>query len=251
MYFLVALVLVYVDVIVMSSAYAMTWPIWLNPFATVLFNVCSAVTVVLCFAPVLRGCGCYYVRQKTLLQCLQLLRGGIWVCMRCPCLCVCCLCFGMGTMFAKFHVWCIMFSLSAVLNRLMRNTSPRGLMCFRCLIFSLSWPCELLFLLCFIASSTRGVVGVMFYPCMVCVTLSMELYVLCVACLIVFINCSVKQLAILVFNTVYVDLQYDYISLTLCWMCVCKGRARLLWWRQCWCSSRGMCGCGERGRVII
>ena len=30
------------------------------------------------------------------------------------------------------------------------NASPRGPMCFRCLIFSLSGPCELLFLLCFI-----------------------------------------------------------------------------------------------------
>ena len=29
--------------------------------------------------------------------------------------------------------------------------SPRGPMCFRCLIFNLSGPCELLFLLCFIA----------------------------------------------------------------------------------------------------
>ena len=38
---------------------------------------------------------------------LQLLRGGIWACMRCP--------------------------------------SLRGPMCFRCLMFSLSGPCELLF----------------------------------------------------------------------------------------------------------
>ena len=29
--------------------------IWLNSFATVLFSVCSAVTVVLCFIPVLHG----------------------------------------------------------------------------------------------------------------------------------------------------------------------------------------------------
>ena len=38
--------------------------IWLNPFATVLFSVCSAVTV---------GCVwyvCCYVRKKALLQCL-------------------------------------------------------------------------------------------------------------------------------------------------------------------------------------
>ena len=55
--------------------------IWLNPFATVLFTVC---VVTLCFVPVLRGCVwyvCCYVRKKALL------RGGIWACMRCPCLC--------------------------------------------------------------------------------------------------------------------------------------------------------------------
>ena len=58
--------------------------IWLNPFTTVLFNECSSVTVD-CFVPVLRGCVwyvCCYVRKKALLQCLQLLRGGIWACMR-------------------------------------------------------------------------------------------------------------------------------------------------------------------------
>ena len=47
--------------------------IWLNPFATVLFTVCSTGTVVLCFVPVLRGCVwyvCCYVRKNALLQCL-------------------------------------------------------------------------------------------------------------------------------------------------------------------------------------
>ena len=43
-----------------------------------------------------------------------------------------------------------MFLLRAVLNILVRNASPRGPMCFRCLIFNLSGPCELLFLPCFI-----------------------------------------------------------------------------------------------------
>ena len=42
-----------------------------------------------------------------------------------------------------------MFLLGTVLNILVR--SPRGPMCFRCLIFNLSRPCELLFLLCFIS----------------------------------------------------------------------------------------------------
>ena len=39
-----------------------------------------------------------------------------------------------------------MFLLRVVLNILVRNASPRGPMCFRCLIFNLSGPCELLFL---------------------------------------------------------------------------------------------------------
>ena len=43
-----------------------------------------------------------------------------------------------------------MVLLRAVLNILVSNASPRGPMCFRCLIFSLSGPCELLLLLCFI-----------------------------------------------------------------------------------------------------
>ena len=44
--------------------------VWLNPFATVLFSVCSAVTVVLCFVPVLHACIwylCCYVEKKALL----------------------------------------------------------------------------------------------------------------------------------------------------------------------------------------
>ena len=43
-----------------------------------------------------------------------------------------------------------MFLLRAVLNILVRNASPSGPMRFRCLIFRLSIPCELLFLVCFI-----------------------------------------------------------------------------------------------------
>ena len=47
-----------------------------------------------------------------------------------------------------------MFLLRAVLNILVRNASPSGPMCFRCQIFNLSGPSELLVLLCFIASWT-------------------------------------------------------------------------------------------------
>ena len=42
--------------------------------------------------------------------------------------------FGIGHMLANFHVWGIRFLLTAVLNILVRNASPRGPMCFRCLI---------------------------------------------------------------------------------------------------------------------
>ena len=53
-----------------------------------------------------------------------------------------------------FHMCGIMLLLKAVLNMLVRNANPRGPMCFRCLMFNLSGPCELLFLLCVIASWT-------------------------------------------------------------------------------------------------
>ena len=36
-------------------------------------------------------------------------------------------------------------------------------------------------------------VSVMLYPCILCVALLMDLFVLCVVCLAVFVNCLVKQ----------------------------------------------------------
>ena len=39
----------------------------------------------------------------------------------------------------------IMLVLKAVSNMLVKNASARGPMCFRCLMFSLPGPCELLF----------------------------------------------------------------------------------------------------------
>ena len=38
--------------------------------------------------------------------------------------------------------------------------------------------------------------SIMLYPCMLYVALSMDLFVLCVACLTVFVSCLVKQFAI-------------------------------------------------------
>ena len=39
-------------------------------------------------------------------------------------------------------------------------------------------------------------VSVMLYPCILCVALLVYLFVLCVTCLTVFVNCLVKQFAI-------------------------------------------------------
>ena len=51
-------------------------------------------------------------------------------------------------------------------------------------MFNVSGPGELLFLLCCIASWTGVVVSVMLYPCILCVSLFVYLFVLCVCQLI-------------------------------------------------------------------
>ena len=51
--------------------------------------------------------------------------------------------FGMGTMLANFHVW-YSVGVKGSFNMLVRNASPRGPMCLKCLMFSMSGPCELL-----------------------------------------------------------------------------------------------------------
>ena len=57
-------------------------------------------------------------------------------------------------MLANFDMCGIMLVLRAVFNMLVRNASRKG---FRCLV---SGSCELLFLLCCIASWTRVVVSI-------------------------------------------------------------------------------------------
>ena len=81
-----------------------------------------------------------------------------------------------------------MFLLRAVLNILVRNASPRGPMCFRCLIFNLFYG------LLDLRSRECNVVSLYVVCCSVSVCL-MCLFVLCVACLTVFVNCLMKQFA--------------------------------------------------------
>ena len=76
------------------------------------------------------------------------------------------------------------------------NASPRGLMCVWCPMFSFPAPCELFFTMFYCLLVSVNVVSVMLYPFISCVTLLMDLFVLCVACLMVFVNYLVKQFAI-------------------------------------------------------
>ena len=119
--------------------------IWLNPFATVLFSVCSAVTLECC---ILYPCVVAVFVMFSVMEGRMLFSSVFAINERrdmgvyeVP-LSMSLLGFGIGTMLANFHMCGIM---------LVRNESPRGPMWFRCLLFNLSGPCELLFLLCFIA----------------------------------------------------------------------------------------------------
>ena len=47
-------------------------------------------------------------------------------------------------MLANFHMCDIMLVLRAVFNMLVRNASQRGHICFSCLMFSLSGPCDII-----------------------------------------------------------------------------------------------------------
>ena len=57
---------------------------------------------------------------------------------------------GMGTMFANFHMFGIMLVVKSSFQHTSEKYESKRAMCYRCLMFSLSGPCELLFLLCLI-----------------------------------------------------------------------------------------------------
>ena len=91
-----------------------------------------------------------------------------------------------------------MLLLSNVLYMLVRYASPSGPMCLRCLKLTLSGPVELLCLLCFIVAWTCVVVSVMLVVCSLSVFLSICLFVSCVLCLTVLVNCLLNAFAICV-----------------------------------------------------
>ena len=69
--------------------------------------------------------------------------------------------------------------------------------------------------------------SVMLYPCMLCVALLMCLFVLCVVCLTVFVNCLVKQFAMCVGVVAILLLNVmDVFS---------------VWWCSVWSSKECVC----------
>ena len=72
--------------------------------------------------------------------------------------------------------------------------------------------------------------SVMLYPCMLCVALLMCLFVLCVACLTVFVNCLVKQFAMCV----------GVVAIVLLWMCLVRVVV-LCWIDHVWSSKECVC----------
>ena len=67
----------------------------------------------------------------------QLLRGGIWACMRFPFLCLCWI-LGWG-LFSQLPYVGYYVVVKSSFNMLLRNASPRGPMCFMCLMAP--WIC--------------------------------------------------------------------------------------------------------------
>ena len=105
--------------------------IWFNHFATMLFNVCSAVTVECCV--VYPCCVCVFgmfsvmfgrMRFSSVFAITERMDIGLYEVSSSMSL----LGFGMGSMLANFHMCGITFLLRAILNLLVRNESPRGSM---------------------------------------------------------------------------------------------------------------------------
>ena len=88
----------------------------------------------LCFVPVLRGWVCYVCKEEGSSPVSVITERRDIGLYEVP-LSMSLLGYGMGTMLANFHMCGIMLVLRAVFS--MRNASPRGPMCFRCLMFSL------------------------------------------------------------------------------------------------------------------
>ena len=174
---------------------------WLNPVAMVLFMLCSAVVVErLLLKPwCVDMCGMLFVMYGSsgFSSVLLLPREVRWVCMMCLCSCLClvvelewCL------LVSMYEGWCCCLVMCCTCwwgMRVQVVLRAWGVWCW-----FLSGPVELLSLLCFIAAWTCVVGSVMLVVYSLRVFLSMCLFVLCVLCLTVLVNCLLHAFAICV-----------------------------------------------------
>lgn len=143
--------------------------------------------------------------------------------------------FSMGIIFAVFHMFGMLFVLSVVLYRCVISVIALGPRCFKCLMFMLSGPVELLFLECLMACLVCSSVICMCSVGSLFVLRSIILFILCVRCFMVLVNCLLKcsalcllVLAILLLNVIVVLGVLDgflFISpaivfQSLCWSCL-------------------------------
>ena len=99
---------------------------------------------------------------------------------------------GIGIILTIFHVCGIVFVLSERLNIVARYVSAVSARCSWCLMFMLSGPVEMLFIACLIASEVCSIVICMGVDFSLLLNLSIILNLLCVGCLIWFVNCLLK-----------------------------------------------------------
>ena len=127
----------------------------------------------------------------------------------------------------------MMLLFSDMLYMLVRYASPSGPMCLRCLMLTLSGSVELLFLLRFIDTWTCVVVSVMLVVCSLSVFLSMCLFVWCVLCLTVLVNCLLNTFGICVgevnvFSLKVMVLFLDCVAILLASPCIVFQRVCVL-----------------------
>ena len=91
-------------------------------------------------------------------------------------------------------------------------------------------PCGVVVLLCFIAAWTCVVVSVMLVVCSLSVFLSMCLFVLCILCLTVLVNCLLNMFAICVGEVTVFSLKVIVLFVyCVCWL------IRVLFSKECVC----------------
>ena len=175
--------------------------------------------------------------------------------------------FGMGTVFAVFQIIGMMFVLSDMLYMCVSSAIALGPRCFRCLMFMLSGPVELLFfeslIACFVCSSVMCMcsVGSPF------VLRSIFLFVFRVWCFMVLMNCLLKcsafcllVMAVLLLKVIvvfgvsvgFLFRSPDIVFQSLCWSCLwsqlsvrcCFHRSSLC---CCICWSISLFFCGRSG----